>query len=297
MTYSLPDPRRIASVAMTFIALAVLWTIPAVMRAAEQYTFLPAHVENPFLTVLPWRLWEWWFWIPISGAIHAIVRRQILSWRTLSSCVVNVGAALTVMFLHRAYSIAGAVMFTGVTPRVTGFRYFLPNNVVLELLTYAAIVGVCVALESTSKRAQPGPIERPDDAQGLAAPFESHAVATSLVPRRIEVKSGPRRYFISIDEVRWIEADGYCAKLHTRTKVHRVRLSLRELEHRLGGHGFARVHRSALVSLRTVKELRAARNGRVRVVLDDGSVVVASRDRAATLRERLAHIADATVST
>ncbi|MEO6880085.1 MAG: LytTR family DNA-binding domain-containing protein [Mycobacteriaceae bacterium] len=72
------------------------------------------------------------------------------------------------------------------------------------------------------------------------------AGTTSLVPR---------------SSVRWVEARGDYARLHTAAASHLVRIPLAVLEERWRGAGFARVHRSYLVYLPLVSELRTAGSG------------------------------------
>lgn len=74
------------------------------------------------------------------------------------------------------------------------------------------------------------------------------AGTTKLVPR---------------SSVRWVEAQGDYARLHTGEGSHLVRIPLSQLEDRWSDAGFVRIHRSFLVSLALVTELRMSASGYV----------------------------------
>jgi DNA-binding LytR/AlgR family response regulator len=85
--------------------------------------------------------------------------------------------------------------------------------------------------------------------------------------------------------VLWVEAHGDYARLHTRDESHLLRVPLTTLEERWSRAGFARIHRSTLVSLPHVDEVRADA-GRCVVRLGDVELVV-SRRHTRALRDRL----------
>lgn len=63
--------------------------------------------------------------------------------------------------------------------------------------------------------------------------------------------------FVARSEVRWVEAHGDYARLHTPSGNHLVRVPLTALEERWRDAGFLRIHRSTLVALAHVDEVRA----------------------------------------
>jgi DNA-binding LytR/AlgR family response regulator len=101
----------------------------------------------------------------------------------------------------------------------------------------------------------------------------------------IPVELGGVTRFVQRSEVRYVEAQGDYARLHTASGSHLVRLPLVSLEQRWAEHGFLRIHRSLLVALHHVDEVRVE-DGRCAVVVD-GTVLQASRRHAPELRERL----------
>jgi DNA-binding LytR/AlgR family response regulator len=91
--------------------------------------------------------------------------------------------------------------------------------------------------------------------------------------------------FVRLSQVRFVEAQGDYARLHVPGGSHLVRMSLAALEQRWPD--FARIHRSTLVALAHVQELRMD-DGRCTVSLDDAELVV-SRRHTRELRDRLMH--------
>lgn len=88
-------------------------------------------------------------------------------------------------------------------------------------------------------------------------------------------------------QVLYVEAHGDYTRLHTAAGSHLLRTTLAELEERWAEAGFVRIHRSTLVALAHVDEIRAV-DGRytVRVGTDELPV---SRRHTRTFRDRLEH--------
>ena len=91
--------------------------------------------------------------------------------------------------------------------------------------------------------------------------------------------------FVRLSAVRFVEAQGDYARLHVPGGSHLVRMSLAALEQRWPD--FARIHRSTLVALAHVQELRMD-DGHCTVRLDDVELAV-SRRHTRELRDRLMH--------
>ena len=91
--------------------------------------------------------------------------------------------------------------------------------------------------------------------------------------------------FISRSQIRYAQAQGDYARLHTPDGSHLVRIPLSTLEERWAAAGFVRIHRSTLVQLSHVKEVRME-HGRCSVVLDEVELQV-SRRHTRELRDRL----------
>jgi DNA-binding LytR/AlgR family response regulator len=87
--------------------------------------------------------------------------------------------------------------------------------------------------------------------------------------------SGVTRFVASTD-VRYVEAQGDYARLHTATGSHLVRIPLAALEERWAAAGFVRVHRSHLVAVKHIDELHID-SGRCTVRIGDTEIPVSRR--------------------
>ncbi len=75
----------------------------------------------------------------------------------------------------------------------------------------------------------------------------------------------------------------------TATETHLLRETMAGLEERLDPQFFLRVHRSSIVNLQFVKEVRSEPHGEFTVVLVDGQKVVMSRSYRSRISEWLIH--------
>jgi DNA-binding LytR/AlgR family response regulator len=89
--------------------------------------------------------------------------------------------------------------------------------------------------------------------------------------------------------VRWVEAQGDYARLHTADGSHLVRVPLTTLAERWADAGFVRIHRSYLVQLRLIAELRLTGSGYVVVV--DNTELPVSRRHTRDLKDKLVRAA------
>lgn len=107
----------------------------------------------------------------------------------------------------------------------------------------------------------------------------------------IPAELGGITHLVPRETIGWVEAEGDYARLHSATGTHLVRIPLSVLETRWRDHGFQRIHRSYLVSLRMVTGLRTADGAvLVRLRANGSSPAVelpVSRRQARELRDRL----------
>ncbi|KAA9346488.1 LytR/AlgR family response regulator transcription factor [Larkinella humicola] len=78
---------------------------------------------------------------------------------------------------------------------------------------------------------------------------------------RVLVKEQGRMYFVNLNDVQYLDADGNYITLHTATGKHIVYDSLTKLETRLDPNQFVRMHRSHIVNLAYVQEVETHFNG------------------------------------
>jgi len=102
--------------------------------------------------------------------------------------------------------------------------------------------------------------------------------------QRILVPTSTGGLILDADEIDWIEADDYYAAIHSGRKRHLIRESLTSLEHRLDGARFLRTHRSAIVNVDRVRELKSEAGITWLLLCDGARVPVGRRRREAVTR-------------
>jgi two-component system LytT family response regulator len=126
--------------------------------------------------------------------------------------------------------------------------------------------------------------------RGRAARLDG--VLASLPPEpssfaRIAVRVGDRLVLVTLDDLDWCEAADNYVRLHVKGKRMLIRETMQTLERRLDPRRFVRVHRSAIVNLERVVEVRPLFHGDQELVLSDGSRLTLSRTYRSAVLERL----------
>jgi two-component system LytT family response regulator len=104
---------------------------------------------------------------------------------------------------------------------------------------------------------------------------------------RLAIKNAGSLIFLSAGDIDWIEAADYYASLHVGKKTHLLRRSMNDLESDLDPAQFCRIHRSTIVNLDRVRELRFDSDAEYELVLADGTKLRLSRRYRKDLQERL----------
>jgi two-component system LytT family response regulator len=105
---------------------------------------------------------------------------------------------------------------------------------------------------------------------------------------RIVFKSRGRILFLPVSDIRWIGAEENYVRICTESETHLLRETMTSMEKRLDPSLFMRVHRSAIVNLQYVKEVRTEARGDFIVQLKNGQKVSMSRSYRSRMGEMLA---------
>lgn len=106
--------------------------------------------------------------------------------------------------------------------------------------------------------------------------------------QRIVVKSSGRVFFVRVDDIDWIEAEGNYVRLHMGAQSHLLRETMKGMESVLDVAQFIRIHRSTIVNADRIRELQPLFHGEYAVILRDGTRLVASRGPDNRLKKLLA---------
>ena len=104
----------------------------------------------------------------------------------------------------------------------------------------------------------------PSGAPGTLAPEAGTAADRH---RRLAVRKGDRIVLVDVESIDWIEAFGDYARIHVGSQRHLVAERMHALEEMLDPRRFLRIHRSIIVRLDAIRELRREPDGSGAVVL------------------------------
>ena len=121
-----------------------------------------------------------------------------------------------------------------------------------------------------------------------AMPPASPANSSRRPIDRLVVRGPDRVRLLPVEQIAWIEADGMYVKLHTRDgATHQHRALLGALDDTLDSRRFVRIHRSAIVNIDVVAELRQDVHADYVAVLRDRTEIRVGRRFRARLQARL----------
>ena len=99
---------------------------------------------------------------------------------------------------------------------------------------------------------------------------------------RVIVTTARGATVLTAREIEWIEAADNYVRVWSAGRGYLLREPMRQLESRIGGYGFARAHRKALVRIGGIRELSSTHDGGMVAVLASGTKIpVSRRQRAA----------------
>ncbi len=256
-----PGPRDAAG---DLIFVATSLGVLIVVVTFNVLNVLHEHVESGH----PLRVWEPIVWEGSSAVYFLAAAPLILAatrrfWPLRRSYLRNVAAHLVIAVLISLVHVVAIGAMRWVVYQAVGGRYNAlgpltdwPYEFRKDLVVYALVVAMYVGWRSL--RLAPAP--RPDAREDV-----------------LEVRDGARRHFVPLSEVVWIEAAGNYVELHREANGLLHRASLSDMERRLDGAGFVRIHRSRLVQRSAVAAVESKSTGDFVVRLKDGRELAGSR--------------------
>jgi len=108
-----------------------------------------------------------------------------------------------------------------------------------------------------------------------------------VLDSKLTVKKDGEVFLLDLGDVLYLEAMERKCFVYTEKAVYESDSKMYELEQQLSASGFFRVSKSVLLCLKHIKSLRTDINRRIRITMDNGEQIIASRMYADNLRERL----------
>ena len=110
-----------------------------------------------------------------------------------------------------------------------------------------------------------------------ALPEGSEAPAANRFEKLINIKDRGQIFRVDVDTIERIDAAGDYMCIYTGDNTLILRETMKDLEKRLDPRNFQRVHRSTIVNLSQVKQVKPHTNGECFLVLGSGAQVKVSR--------------------
>lgn len=104
---------------------------------------------------------------------------------------------------------------------------------------------------------------------------------------KLVVRSVGRYQFIRVDQLRWIRSSGNYIELHTHEKSLLHRASMQYMEDHLDPREFIRIHRTTIIRIDEVTEIKRASNGKLSLILTQGECMPVSDGYREQLEKRL----------
>jgi LytTr DNA-binding domain-containing protein len=105
---------------------------------------------------------------------------------------------------------------------------------------------------------------------GLQAPAKPQSL-------RVAIKARGKILFINLDDVVAVQAAGKCVSLQQNASSYLLRESISVVAERLATHGFIRIHRSVLVNISFVEEVRPLSTGEYCLRVEGGKEYTVTR--------------------
>ncbi len=115
----------------------------------------------------------------------------------------------------------------------------------------------------------------PDAVDQMAGESDGHAA--NRYEKLINIKDRGQIFRVDVDSIERIDAAGDYMCIYTGDNTLILRETMKDLEKRLDPRRFQRVHRSTIVNLDLVKQVKPHTNGECFLVLDSGAQVKVSR--------------------
>ena len=96
---------------------------------------------------------------------------------------------------------------------------------------------------------------------------------------RIVARKDSRIYFLKVEEIDWIKAEGKHVTVQKGDQSFTVRQSIGDIEGQLNPDKFIRIHRSVIVNVDQICEMQPWFHGDYRVFLSNGTELLLSRNR------------------
>lgn len=282
------ERRRVVR-AHTWIASFAIATIFGLVVALQRWHAYNGPNKPPSFwdpRVIQPQLIPWYAWAAIAPLLMLVLDRlpwsELRAWRRVVLYAALAIVAIALQAILAGFALGWWWSFPNPVPLDPSWHIVdeLRNRTTVSLL----IVWIITAMYHTSVGAFRGSRTETVPAPVLEPPAQSPsppATAPAAVP--LALRTADRIWFVDPHMIDWIEADRDYVIVHVGTASHRIRETISSIERRVPPHLLVRVSRSAIVNLRSIREMQRWFRGNFVIILRDGTRVTTG----ARYRERI----------
>lgn len=125
------------------------------------------------------------------------------------------------------------------------------------------------------------------NAASLTAETEKIIAALRMADDKLSVIKDGETHILEISKIAYIETVDRRTFVYTATDCFESKMKLYETEEKLCSSGFLRISKSCIVRLKYIRSLKADIDRKIRITLENGEQLIASRQYADELKKRL----------
>jgi len=110
----------------------------------------------------------------------------------------------------------------------------------------------------------------PEESTGRILPLLETLASPRSYVKRLAIRSAGKTVFVDAEEIHWIAAAENYVEIHLERGSHLLHVSMNALEQSLDPQMFLRIHRSVIVNIARIREMRPAMHGEYLITLDTG---------------------------
>ncbi len=108
-----------------------------------------------------------------------------------------------------------------------------------------------------------------------------------IIDKQLTAKKGDSIHLLDLSQIYYIEALERTTFIYTASDVYESELKLYELEAQLSQYNFIRVSKNTICSLLKIKSLKSEVDRKIKITMENGYQIIASRMYADELRKKL----------
>lgn len=260
------------------------WIVLYLVNAVANSVTVALDLERRGVDAAPWEavVWESSSALSLLLLVWPVVwltRRFPLQWAGLgrrlglhlaASVVYSLAHVVAMVAMREfAYALAGAEYSFGHWPSELFYEYLK------DVRSYAGVVMMIEGYRFVLRRMQ-GEARWPDPPERAIGGVSDH-------PERFLVKMLGREFLVPADRIEYASAAGNYVNLHVAGRDYPLRSTMKDLIGQLAPSRFRRVHRSHIVNLDHLVEIRPGDSGDATLRMSNGMRIPCSRQYRATL--------------